>query len=570
MPVAVAQPSSKSQPRGALFVGRTRPRGRRALAVFGLLAALSCIGYGVFLRVTRMVPPTISPDARARAELPLEVRGARSYVGPSWMGRERGIWEIHLEGEPYQMGWAHGRLGQALHAMQEDYLFGELEKYVPSRLARFAIKNAVRFGYRKLGDFIPAARAEEIAGEAAVAIDLHGDFLPIYQRLIYYHSLHDITQGVEHSPLLGCSAFAASGPATSTGHLIIGRNFDFEGPEPFDREKAVLFFRSKGKIPFASVAWAGMTGVVTGINAEGIFVSLNAARTEDKGTVGMPVELLMREIMEQARSVNDVVRMVRETPVLVPDFYLVGDGKTGESIVIERSPHRTEVRRAHADVSLLTNHALSPAFASDAENDRLKRYLTSGARYRRLEELVRRNRGAIDPKRALEMLRDKRGAGGEQLGLGNRNALDALIATHSVVVDATSMTLWVSEGPHLLGRFIGFDLRRELRGEERPTPADLPPDSSVDSDELRAYKEALSHLSAAARYEKIAPARALEELERAAALQERMPEPQRLLGDLKRARGDLDGARKAYRRFLELSPPYLKDVEEVKGVLGTL
>jgi hypothetical protein len=554
----------------SLIVGRTRPRGRRFLGVIGVLAALVCVGYGVFLRWTRIDPPVIAADVRARAELPLEVRGPRAYVGASWMGRERGIWEIHLEGEPYQMGWAHGRLGQQLHAMQEDYLFGEFEHYVPSRFARFAIKNAVRFGYRKLADFIPPARAEEIAGEAAVGIDLHGDFLPIYHRMIYYHSLHDITQSVEHSPLLGCSAFAASGSATTTGHLIIGRNFDFEGPEPFDKEKAVLFFRPKGKIAFASVAWTGMSGVVTGINAEGIFVSLNAARTDDKGAVGMPVELLMREIMEQARSINDVVRLVKETPVLVPDFYLVGDGKTGESAVIERSPHRTEVRRAHADVSLLTNHALSPAFASDAENDRLKRYLTSGARYRRLEELARRNRGAIDPRRAVEMLRDKRGAGGEPLGLGNRNAIDAIIATHSVVVDATSMTMWVSEGPHLLGRYVGFDLRRELRGEERPTPPDLPADPTADSDDLRAYREALGHLAAASRYEKIAPDRALEELERAAALQERMPEPQRLLGDLRRRRGDVEGARKAYRRFLELSPPYLKDVEEVKGVLGTL
>ncbi len=283
--VAAVEPSPLSLPPGALFVGRSRPRGRRALAVLGLIVALACVGYGVFLRWTRMTPPTVAADVRARAELPLEVRGARAYVGPSWMGRERGIWEIHLEGEPYQMGWAHGRLGQQLHTMQEDYLFRELERYLPSRFARFAIKNAVRFGYRKLGDYIPLPRAEEIAGEAAVAVDLHADFLPIYQRLIYYHSLHDITQGVEHSPLLGCSAFAAAGSATTTGHLIIGRNFDFEGPEPFDRDKAVLFFRPKGKIAFASVAWTGMTGVVTGINAEGIFVSLNAARTEDKGSL---------------------------------------------------------------------------------------------------------------------------------------------------------------------------------------------------------------------------------------------------------------------------------------------
>jgi hypothetical protein len=486
------------------------------------------------------------------------------------MTRERGVWEVHLSGEPYQMGWAHARLGQQLHQLQERYLFDEFYRYVPSSMARFAIKNAVRFGYRKLGDFIPRARAEELAGEANAGVDLYADFLPLYHRLVYYHSLHDITQAVEHSPLLGCSAFAAGGASTTTGHLIIGRNFDFEGPEPFDKEKAVIFFHSKGKLAFASVAWAGMSGVVTGINAESIFVSINAARTDDKGQVGMPVELLMRQIMEEAHSIDDVVRMVKETPVLVPDFYLVGDGKSGESVVIERSPTRVEVRRAHGDVSIVTNHALSAAFASDAENDRLKRYLTSGARYRRLEELLRRHRGTLDPRRALEILRDKRGAGGEALGLGNRNALDALIATHSVIVDATSMTLWVGEGPHLLGRFIGFDLRKELAGEDRPNPPDLPPDPIADSEDVRAYREALQHLSAAQRLASAAPDRAVEELERAAALQDHMPEPQRLLGDARRKRGDIEGARQAYRRFLELSPPYLKDVEEVKGILGTL
>lgn len=568
MPYKCDLASSDSRPL-PLIVGRA-PRRKRVLVGGLALVALLAIGYAILLRVTRVEPPPISVEERTRAELPLEARGPRAYVGPSWMGRERGVWEIHLEGEPYQMGWAHSRLGQQMHLVQEEYLFNEFERYVPSSLARWGIKLLVRVGYRKLADFIPLPRKEELAGEAAASVDLHADFLPIYQRLVYYHSLHDITQGVEHSPLLGCSAFAASGAATPGGHLIIGRNFDFEGPEPFDRDKAVIFFREKGRIPLVSVAWAGMGGVVTGINAEGVFVSINAARTEDKGGVGMPVEILVREILGQAHNLEDVVRLVRETPIMVPDFYLVGDGKTGESIVIERSPKRTEVRRAVGSVSLLTNHALSPAFASDAENDRLRRYLTSGARYRRLEELVRKHRGTIDARRALEILRDKHGQSGEQLGLGNRNALDAIIATHSVVIDATTMTLWVGTGPHLLGRFVGFDLRHELLGEDHPTPADLPADPIAESDDLRAYQEALRHLAAATKLAALAPERAIEELERAATLQDHMPEPQRLLGDARKKRGDVEGARKAYRRFLELFPPYLKDVEEVKGLLGTL
>jgi isopenicillin-N N-acyltransferase-like protein len=561
----------------AMFLGGKRAQAsRRWLVRLGVgscaLAFVLLIVWLMFLRMTRIEPPRIDERVRAAAERPVEVRGQRVFVGDSWLTRERGLWELHLTGEPYALGWAQGRLGNRLFLEADDYLFSEMQRYVPSKIALWLIRAGVRLRYRHVGDLLPPDRAEEIAGMARGVDDLHEDFLPIYHRLVFYHALHDITQGLEHSPLLGCTAFAAGGPASTNGHLIIGRNFDFEGPEIFDREKAVLFFRPRGKIPFASIAWMGMSGVVTGINAEGIYVSINAARSDDKGGEGVPVEILVREILEQAKSIDDVVAMVKKTPVMVPDFYLVGDGKTGESAVLERTPRRLEVRRsARADgTMLLTNHALSPAFDKDAENDRLKRYLTSGARYKRLEELVKRWRGQIDPRKALEILRDKKGVGGVELALGNRNALDAIIATHSVIVDATALTLWVSTGPHLYGKYVGYDLRKELRGEERPAPPDLPEDAIAGSDELRAWSLAHAELRSAERLRKIDPERALEEAERAAALEDKLPEPRRLIGDLLRARGDRDGARRAYQQFLALSPPYLKDIEEVKGILDTL
>ncbi len=562
----------------AFFLGdRRSPQVRRRwrrLIVVGLVAAALCLGWLVFLRLTRIDPPPIAPELRAAAELPVEVRGARAYVGRNWMSRERGVWETHLEGEPYAMGYAQSRLGQRILLEQEDYMFSEMARYVPSKIALFLIRAGVRLRYRHLPSWVPLERQEEIAGLADGMIDQHGDFLPAYHRVMFYHSLHDITQGLEHSPMLGCTAFAASGAATSNGHLIVGRNFDFEGPEIFDRDKAVIFFKPKGKIPFASVAWVGMSGVVTGLNAEGIFVSVNAARMDDKGSDGMPVQILMRQMMEQSRSIDDVVKLVKATPVMVPDFYLVTDGKTGEAAVIERSPKRVEVRRtggARGDSIVLANHALTPAFSGDAENDRLKRYLTSGARFRRLDELVKKWHGQIDPKKALELLRDKKGEGGVELGLGNRNSLDAIIATHSVVADATNLILWVGEGPHLLGKFRAFDLRKELLGEERPAPPDLPDDPIAQSDEYRSYLGALAAFKTAERLrDQKLPERALDEARRAEGLEERMPEPHRLMGDLLRARGDAASAKAEYKRFLELSPPYLKDIEEVKGFLGTM
>jgi isopenicillin-N N-acyltransferase like protein len=543
---------------------------RRVGGVVLFLALALPISYAILMRATRIDAPAIDASVRAAAQKPVEVQGARAKIGDSWLSRERGVWEMHLSGAPYALGYAQARLGSRVLLEQEDYMFSEMAHYVPSRIAMFFIRAGVRLKYRKLGDSLPQARREEIAGLADGSIERHADFLPAYHRIVFYHALHDITQALEHSPLLGCTAFAAAGPASIGGHLIIGRNFDFEGPEIFDREKAIQFFRPTGKIPFAAVSWIGMSGVVTGLSGEGIFVSINAARTDDKGEDGMPVEILVREILENAHNLDEAIAMIKKTPVMVPDFYLIGDGKTGESAVVERSPRRVEVRRSK-DVTLLANHALLPAFQGDAENDRLKRYMTSGARHKRVEELVKQHHGQIDPRRALEILRDKKGAGGVALALGNRNALDAIIATHGVVVDATALHIWVGEGPHLLGKFRGFDLRKELYGQDRPPVADMPEDPIAQTDEYRAYLLASAALKAAERMDREhEPERALEEARKACALSDKMPEPHKLLGDLLRKRNDREGARTHYQKFLELSPPYLKDIEEVKGLLGTL
>src|SRR5262245_34871584 len=99
-----------------MLLGNKRPPGARRwgrrLLVAALVAPLVLgIAYLFFVRWTRIEPPPVDPAVRAAAELPVEVRGPRAYVGPSWMSRERGVWELHLVGDPYAIGWAHARLG---------------------------------------------------------------------------------------------------------------------------------------------------------------------------------------------------------------------------------------------------------------------------------------------------------------------------------------------------------------------------------------------------------------------------------------------------------------------------
>ena len=81
------------------------------------------------------------------------------------------------------------------------------------------------------------------------------------------------------------------------------------------------------------------------------------------------------------------------------------------------------------------------------------------------------------------MLRDHQCAGDASCALGDRRAIDALIATHGIVADTTDRKLWVSVGPHLAGRFVELDLRDLLApGHDPatdPVPASLPEDPAA-------------------------------------------------------------------------------------------
>ena len=86
-------------------------------------------------------------------------------------------------------------------------------------------------------------------------------------------------------------------------------------------------------------------------------------------------------------------------------------------------------------------------------------------------ELVSTLTRPVTVEDAVRLLRDRKAAGGAPLPAGDRRAIDADIATHGVVFDCGRRTLWVSEAPHLSGRFVAFDLADELADPPREPAA---------------------------------------------------------------------------------------------------
>lgn len=457
---------------------------KKWVALLLIVASLAVAHAGIRWRA-RVTPPTVH---LADHQLVPDANGTRRF-GSARQGRRGAIWEVHLSGTPEQIGFAHARLLRERMIENERVLLGHFERVVPSRVLRAALLDLALLRYGNVSRGMSPARLQELAAMAqGFSPDPFSRFFATFQRFVYLNALYDISLSFEHSPLIGCTSFVLPAGPTGRGSLL-ARNFDFEVDPIFDRDKAVFLVREGGKIPFASVAWPGLVGVMSGMNQEGVAVVVHGARAREPASHGEPVVHSLRRVLAEADTTERALSVLAEREVMVSHLVIVVDAN-GSAAVVERAPgHQDHVRRLDGRAAV-TNHFEGP-LASDPKNQRVKGETSTLARRSRADELLSALPSAITVTDAVELLRDRAGARGEPLPLGDRNAIDALIATHGVVMDTGKRQLWVSEGPHLLGRFVLFDMNTiwnvvPSRASPREVVA-IPADAALESPEVQRY-----------------------------------------------------------------------------------
>jgi len=565
--LAGAQGGEESGERGS------RPGLARRLlrwSLWGLLALV--VGFGGFLGWVRATcfasPPELDAPTAILAEELVEEPDGRRRLGASWFLERPGHSLLYLEGEPYDLGYANARLTSDWMRQQEEALISTVRGFLPSQLQFWGVTLLVLTNNRSLPDYVPREYQLEIRGLAEGSEDPFPDFGPRYHRILNYHAAHDISHWVWDKPVVGCNALAAAGEWTPDGHLVVGRNFDFEAGRLFDTHKIIGLYRPESGHAFLSVAWPGMAGAVTGINEQRLFCSINGAHSADRGRIGTPASLVVRQVLQYAGTLEEAVAIIREAQVFVADSYLLADGKSGRAVVVEKTPARSGVREMEDGLLLQSNHFLSEELADDAGNLEYMEVGTSLARGRRLEELARGARGELSPRRVVEVLRDRRAAGGGELCSGNRAAINAMIATHSVVADVSEGVLWVSRGPHQLGEYDAY--RIEDFGE--PAGETFPADPILKGGSYEDLLAARKYLEKAPRYLEEEKNSFLARLvvEKALDLVPRYPEAWTLMAELHEAEGDLPAALDAYRKALEAVPPFPRERRAIEAAIERL
>jgi predicted choloylglycine hydrolase len=369
-----------------------------------------------------------------------------------------GQWEMFVSGDPYQMGLNIGSLTQELFEKQEHAFLSKVDEIVPSKFKQYLLRKVLAWYNRKMYLYVPEEYKSEILGVSKYAGDTYDYVADDYLRVFYFHSAHDIGHALQDLMLVGCSSFAAWGNKTEDGHLIIGRNFDFYAGDDFSKDKLISFIKPTNGYNFMSVTWAGMIGVVSGMNNQGLTVTINAGKSDIPWVAKTPISILTREILQYASNIEEAIAIAKKRQVFVSESIFVGSANDNRAITIEVSPNNFGVYEVENSNQLIcTNHFQSDAYANDEKNTKHKAESHSEYRYERIEELFNENE-KITPQIAVNILRNKQGLHDASIGYGNEKALNQLLAHHSVVFKPEERLVWVSANPYQLGAYVAYNL----------------------------------------------------------------------------------------------------------------
>ena len=490
-----------------------------------------------------------------------------------WLG---GIAVLRTQGESHAIGGAHGRLLAPLIAPVVHAAKPSIEATVTDEGMLGGLTHNMRLAWRWrfIDDGLSDADRRVIAGmtrgAAASGVSL------AFEDVLRSQAVLDVgvpsrRSGEVERHTIASSLTVLAQQAQTPARVWIGRTFALSGLDDGGDSAVpvVSIVKPTGRIAWASVGWPGQAGVVTGINAQGIAVMVDPARTGDVRPTrsARPVAFLARMILEQAKTLDEAVKMCELTPTLGAALIVIVDGASGKWVVVERTPSKAIVERkpkAAAFGDVLTTNALS----SDPENDRARRVLPTVTRVERAARLVRAPLADVAAMAAV--LRDQRGLDDSPRPPGHRGVIDDGRARHVAIFDPASLELWVTD-PHTPGRMRAFDLRHELRGEgDRPVPpADIAADPATEPDRSANLVAARAHLrDARAALARRDWRRAGEACARARARAPSLPEAIELDATIAQARNDHERAKKLYQQWLDGGADDPVSEERAKSLLN--
>ena len=371
---------------------------------------------------------------------------------------EAGNWELKISGSPIDLGTKNGLLTEKIYNKQQTIFFDQVKKMVPSYLKRTFLMQFVKWFNRDISDYILPEYKKEIFGLSQHSQYHYPMMGTSYQRELMIQGAHDIGHAMQNLMLVGCSSFGVWNAKTENGELLIGRTFDFYMGDDFAEQKLIQFVEPQSGFSYAAVSWPGMIGVASGMNTEGVTVTINAANSVIPQKAKTPIALVAKEILQYAQNIEQAIAIAQKKEVYVSESLLIGSAQDQRAVILELSPGHFQVYETQTPNQIIcTNHFQGPFENTDQSAPLQSLEEHSGYRYQKIAEDIA-NENDVTIEDIARILRSTEGIKDATLGYGNEKALNQLLAHHSVIFQPQQRVMWVSSAPYNLGPFYGYRL----------------------------------------------------------------------------------------------------------------
>lgn len=250
---------------------------------------------------------------------------------------------LSVAGEPEEIGRQYGMLA------------GDLVKRLSSRLVSIfaaaglpepVVRNMLGNAWERMAPYAPEEYLKEFEGlvvgarqaDLALTVDdlrciVAATNFDLYKReeRIFEFLDPDILQQLQHQPGMGesrlqCTMLAVWGQRTVDGRMFSFRNLDWLSQSGMHEERLITVMHSEGAIPIVSAGYAGVTGCLAGMNAQGITLAEVGAFSVSEDLDGIPWTFLGRKVLDRSASLDDAVHIISSARHTIGYNYLIADG----------------------------------------------------------------------------------------------------------------------------------------------------------------------------------------------------------------------------------------------------
>ncbi len=251
-----------------------------------------------------------------------------SYQGAT-LAKQNGIYIIDMHGTYTQMGEQYG-------ALLKQPLYDFYKQYKHSLKLNAFIRNVVLW-IRKTT--LPKAEKDFLAGVAKTS-GLSPSRLMLLDQSVQMIYVAEEAQKIG----LGCSVICVTGAETTSGQMIIARNFDWaqEYRTLMTPYLTVAIFHPNLGNAFATVSYVGSSlGAVTAMNEKGLYIELNSAINSVGPYIRVERPSYFAQMMNMMQNSNNFAQLREAVMTTPPDesyTLTIADAKQSASIEVSSAP----------------------------------------------------------------------------------------------------------------------------------------------------------------------------------------------------------------------------------------